>query len=379
MVAKRAEDRQQSMTAVIGDLERLQMEGAAAVEMQWLAAVCSQERVSAAPQLAKVGQSRRGEIVPDSVFGPRSWFTHVEKRTWLSGSLIGGSILLAGVALTLWVRSGGRVIPAQGPRQAPKSEGTRSPGSARLPGIPPQLKPEAAGNRSPSGKLPDLEFEKWLAHLADLPAEEQVDAVARKLPELNPGFDAKLEPQIENGRVTILEFQADDLHDLSPVQAFRGLKGLFCYRTAGRKGDFSDLSPLQNLPLENLYCGLSAVADLSPLKEMRLSFLNIGVTNVRDLSPLSGMPLRSLDLGATQVSNLAPLAGMPLEYLNCSATNVTDLSPLRGMPLKELRCDFVRERDAEILHSILTLEKINGKPVAEFWADVDDDQVETSR
>jgi hypothetical protein len=184
--------------------------------------------------------------------------------------------------------------------------------------------------------------------------------------------------QIENGHVTSLEFQADDLHDVSPVQAFRRLKGLFCYRTAGRKGDFSDLSSLQGLPLENLYCGLTAVADLSPLRDMQLSFLNIGVTNVRDLSPLSGMRLRSLDLGATPVSSLAPLTGMPLEYLNCSTTNVTDLSPLQGMPLKKLRCDFVLGRDAEILHSIPTLETINEKPVAEFWADVEDERFETS-
>jgi hypothetical protein len=239
--------------------------------------------------------------------------------------------------------------------------------------------PVAAGKRTSLETLPDVEFEKWLEHVADLPAEEQVEAVTLKLQELNPGFDAKLTPQVENGHVTRLEFQADDLHDVSAVQAFRRLKGLFCYRSAGKRGDFSDLSPLRDLPLENLYCGLSAVADLSPLRDMRLSFLNIGVTNVSDLSPLSGMRLRSIDLGATSVSSLAPLTGMPLEYLNCSTTKVTDLSPLQGMPLKELRCDFVPERDAEILHSIPTLEKINEKPVAEFWADVEDEPFETKR
>jgi hypothetical protein len=240
----------------------------------------------------------------------------------------------------------------------------------------PDEEPAVVGKRSPAEQLPAFdkqEFEKWVVQVADLPAAEQVAAVALKLKELNPRFDTELKPQIENGRVTKLEFQADDLHDISPVQALRSLKGLFCYRTAGRKGDFADLSPLRDLPLENLYCGLSAISDLSPLKEMRLSFLNIGVTNVRDLSPLSGMRLRSLDLGATPVSSLAPLSGMPLDYLNCSATNVTDLSPLREMPLKELRCDFVQERDAEILRSISTLEKINGKPVAEFWADIENE------
>jgi hypothetical protein len=50
---------------------------------------------------------------------------------------------------------------------------------------------------------------------------------------------------------------------------------------------------------------------------------------------------------------------------------VSDLSPLKGMPLKDLRCDFKAERDAKVLRSITTLETINGKPVKEFWKEVD--------
>jgi hypothetical protein len=37
------------------------------------------------------------------------------------------------------------------------------------------------------------------------------------------------------------------------------------------------------------------------------------------------------------------------------------------MPLKALECDFKPERDAALLRSIKTLEKINDKPAAEFW------------
>jgi hypothetical protein len=37
------------------------------------------------------------------------------------------------------------------------------------------------------------------------------------------------------------------------------------------------------------------------------------------------------------------------------------------MPLKEIRCDFERERDAEVLRSLTTLERINDKPAADFW------------
>jgi hypothetical protein len=46
---------------------------------------------------------------------------------------------------------------------------------------------------------------------------------------------------------------------------------------------------------------------------------------------------------------------------------VSDLSPLKSMPLKYLDVDFNPERDAAILRSIQTLERINGKPTAEFW------------
>jgi hypothetical protein len=41
------------------------------------------------------------------------------------------------------------------------------------------------------------------------------------------------------------------------------------------------------------------------------------------------------------------------------------------MPLKEFDGDFQRERDAAILRSLTTLEKINDKPAADFWKEVD--------
>jgi hypothetical protein len=79
------------------------------------------------------------------------------------------------------------------------------------------------------------------------------------------------------------------------------------------------------------------------------------------------MPLKELRCNDTAVSSLAPLKGMKLTILWCSDTKVVDLSPLRDMPLKELWCDFKPNRDAALLRSIRTLEKINGKPAKEFW------------
>ena len=50
---------------------------------------------------------------------------------------------------------------------------------------------------------------------------------------------------------------------------------------------------------------------------------------------------------------------------------MTGLSPLKGLHLKNLFCKFDASRDAKMLRAIKTLETINGKPVAEFWKEVD--------
>jgi hypothetical protein len=133
----------------------------------------------------------------------------------------------------------------------------------------------------------------------------------------------------------------------------------------------SDLAPLKDMPLTTLYCDTTAVSDLSPLAGMPLTCLTCFTTQVSELSPLAGMKLTYLDCASTKVSDLAPLKGMPLTELWCQETTVTDLSPLAGLPLKILWCDIKSERDAAIVRSIKTLEKINDKLAAEFWKEVE--------
>jgi tRNA A-37 threonylcarbamoyl transferase component Bud32 len=254
----------------------------------------------------------------------------------------------------------------------------------------------------------------WEKSVAALPAAQQVEAVVRRLKELNPGFDGKVTPTILEGRVTGLKFNTDAVEDISPVRALRWLKGLYCRGTADRRGKVADLSPLRGLSLKELDLGDNVVSDLSPLKGMPLEALSltrnpvedltllrgmplriffVGETRVTDLSPLrgmkltnlycdgapvsdlsplQGMPLDSLALPNTRVSDLSPLRGMPLTWLRIDSASVTDLSPLREMPrLKEINCDFQPRRDAEILRSLTTLKTIKGKPAAEFWKEVD--------
>jgi serine/threonine protein kinase/Leucine-rich repeat (LRR) protein len=186
-------------------------------------------------------------------------------------------------------------------------------------------------------------------------------------------------------RLTELNCAQSQVIDLAPLKGMP-LNVLFCDRNA-----ISDLSPLKGLPLRELRCHSTKVADLSPLegmtlthldlydtpvanvapiKGMALAYLNVGATSVADLSPLKGMPLKELYCFNSKVSDISALQNMKLVRLNCSGAQVTDLSPLRGMPLESLICDFRPERDAQILRSITTLQKINDKPAKEFWKDV---------
>ncbi len=148
-----------------------------------------------------------------------------------------------------------------------------------------------------------------------LPAEKQIEAVSKKLMELNPGFDGKVTgdqgratPKIENGVVTEFRFFTDNVTDISPVRALVGLKFLHCGGSGSGKGLLSDLSPLNGMPLTTLICAN---------------------TQVSDLSPLQGMKLTNLDCYGTLVSDLSPLQGMPLIGLNCAGTKILDLSPLK--------------------------------------------------
>jgi serine/threonine protein kinase len=295
---------------------------------------------------------------------------------------------------------------------------------------------------------------EWERSVADLPAEEQVKAVAARLVELNPGFSGKVTPTIHGTAVTWLKFSTEKVTNVSPVRA---LKQLAVLDVAGRIGkledlaplagmkltalicdhtkvsdlsplqgmsltflkcsgtDVSNLKPLAGMPIRNLYCACPRVSDLSPLRGMRLERVDLSGTAVSELSPLQGMPTVELNLyAATQVRNITPLKGMPLEILNLGNTKVadlspliettslrtlvidqapvtdlavlkgtrleslmmrntqvTDLAPLKDLPLKHLWIDASTAQKSDILRSLHGLERINDKPVAEFWKTID--------
>ena len=127
----------------------------------------------------------------------------------------------------------------------------------------------------------DPAFQQWMKDVAAMPAEKQVEAVAKKLQEINPGFDGKVtgiasweansRPKIEGGVVTEIGFLVEHVTDLSPVRALAGLKKLSCVGNNGTNEGLSDLSPLKGMRLVMLTCRATHVSDLSPLRGMPLT------------------------------------------------------------------------------------------------------------
>ncbi len=210
-----------------------------------------------------------------------------------------------------------------------------SAGVAALQKALPSCKIEWIAAAKPIATHDDPAFQQWMKNVASLFAEPQAKAVAKKLQELNPGFDGNEKHKIEKGVVTELQFNTMNVTDISPVRALAGLRVLTC---GGSARTLSDLSPLKGMHLTALVCNASAVTDLSPLKGMPLTDLGIWDTPVSDLSPLNGTKLTHLLCYRTRVADLSPLKGVPLETLNCCDTKVADLSPLEGMHLTEFFC-----------------------------------------
>ncbi|MEK0426986.1 MAG: Serine/threonine-protein kinase PknB [Planctomycetota bacterium] len=229
-------------------------------------------------------------------------------------------------------------------------------------------------------------FGEWAKQVASLTPTEQVEAVTKKLIELNPLFNGKIVSVIDGNVVNALTFWTDQVIDISPVRSLSELKVLIC--AAEKSSELNDLTPLIGLKLIQFDCSRTKVTDLTPLKEMALTNLCFDFTPVEDISPLKGMnieimgctctsistldPLKEMNLselfcGGTKVTDLSPLAGMALVKFYCDSTDVKDLSPISKAPLRELSFNkLTPERDADLIRSIKTLEVLNQRPVHEF-------------
>ena len=215
--------------------------------------------------------------------------------------------------------------------------------------------------------IDDPDFQKWTTQVTTLPAQQQIESVARKLQQLNPGFDGKVfgyhevnglpdtncAPRIEGNMVTEFGILTDNVTDVSPLRALSGLKRLCLAASSSHRSHFSDLRPLEGLQLKQLNISGSYVTALTPLIGMPLESLNCCFTHVGSLWPLRGSPLTDLRCHAAAfVSDLKPLQGMKLEHLVISRTAVSDLSPLKDVPLKTLDCSLSKVTDLAALRGL---------------------------
>lgn len=261
--------------------------------------------------------------------------------------------------------------------------------------------PGKSNGSSNSGKIAtfdDPAFQQWVQDVAAMRADKQVEAVSKKLQELNPGFDGKVTRKTENGVVTELQFFTDKVANISPVRALAGLKsldggnnvrvesalsdlspltGMQITKLAMYRTNVDDLTPLKGMPLSELLLQGTRVTDVSPLQGLPLKGVYLALTDISDISPLKGMRLSSLALDGTGVSNLSPVKGMPLTDLTLFNTTISDLTPLQGMSLKSIGFTPARiTKGLEIVRNMQSIEVIDVKwppklSPAEFWKKYD--------
>ncbi|MCY3019097.1 MAG: protein kinase [Planctomycetota bacterium] len=224
----------------------------------------------------------------------------------------------------------------------------------------------------------------WIKMVQGLPAEKQVEAVKKKLEEMNPAvYKVQATPKIEGGKVTGLALSGLQITDITPVRVLKDLKTFSCVETRVNdlsplselsltaldvsKTQVNDLAALKDMPLTRLKCTDTKVSSIAPLAGKQIRELGLRRTAVSDLSVLKGMPLVSLDCNGAPVLDIRPLEGMSFAALNLYNTKITDLAPLAGATISyELYIDRP-ESHLDALRKVKLLKAINDISVAEFW------------
>ncbi len=374
MVAKKVEDRYQTMSEVIAALESKGPLPAQPTDWQRSP---PPSVVSSEPDqttLFKDASSIETKVIDTNSGGVGS---NNRKRMLIGTIAVCSLLLLASLLLPARKKNetqGGRVAESN-------LSATPIPPVTSLEKKPASVVPVAGGKPWDAP-----EFQQWEQQVVGLTAEMQIEEVVKRLQQLNPEFEGKVTnwdhsgpPAHDNGVVTEFAFVTDRVRDISPLRALKGLKRLRCHGSSPNQGILVDLSPLRGLQLTELDCGWSRrLKDLSPLRGMTLERLQIPCTQVDDLSPLKGMPLAILFCEDTLISDLSPLEGMPLELIQIHFTLISDLSPLKKSKISVLDLEKTRLADLSSLRglsltklncnltSITSLEPLGGMPLVEL-------------
>ncbi len=224
-----------------------------------------------------------------------------------------------------------------------------------------------------------------VARIAALPAKEQVEQVRKELMRRNPGFDGKMDTEIEGSDVTGLWIITDHVTDIAPIRVWNALRVFKCNGSSWRSGQLADLRPLEgmnlasltDLELQNTKVTDAALVYFQDCKNLKN--LNLGNTQVTDAG-LSHFKvcerLNWLALNGTKVSNtgLAHFKDVRLTgLLQIENTGITDVTPLQDMPLEGIRLTLKNiTRGLDVLREMKSLKTIGiswdqAWPAAEFW------------
>jgi serine/threonine protein kinase len=360
MIAKKVADRYQTMTEVITALDHCVRSREQMVKTQRSLGTSTDSFDLELKTLFKDVALEQTEPIRTQKPSRPPLDNGMKKTLWIGGAVLGVMILVAGVVITFETNKGTSVVTEGGPDAEVRKLITREK----------SVVVQAVAATKP---WESSTFQRWIKDVAAMPAENQIEAVRKKLKELNPGSDGQISsrfnnaspPVIQDGKVVELLISIDKVADLSPIRAFSELRCLQC-ASSPNAWQRLDLSPLDGMKVDTLICMVRSI-DLSTVKGLPLSTLASFGCGITDLSPIAAMPLRSLTLSGnwevktleplkgmsltylacdnSQVAGLSPLIGMPLTHLVCHVTNVADLSPLKGMPLEALNCDRTPVRD----------------------------------
>jgi len=176
---------------------------------------------------------------------------------------------------------------------------------------------------------------QWTKKRDALPVKQRMDALLKKLSEVNSGAEIKTKGyKIDGDRIVHLRF--DSTKNLVSIGPLYGMK---LKRLNLRYTSVEYLEPLAGMKLTELeLAGCPNLLSLKGIEDMPLTKLELyGNKRIESLEQLRGMPLTYLGLRAVPMKNLKGLEGMPLETLvlyDCQ--KLEDIKVLTGMPLRKL-------------------------------------------
>ncbi|HYH63995.1 MAG TPA: serine/threonine-protein kinase, partial [Urbifossiella sp.] len=234
---------------------------------------------------------------------------------------------------------------------------------------------------------------EWLKLFLKQPPRVQVDRFTRELQRLNPGWDGKLESEVEAGKVVMLSFKSDEVADLSPVRAMRELTKLTAYGSGHERGRVVDLSHFRGLRLTHLdLYNNAACRSAEPLRGIPLSSLSLTIPRAAEVRAFRGMGLQTLFLYCLESTDGADLRACLAEraYLNVTGTchNLAALGDLSLIGFQasaatfldpgaaRLRADHIvahgwedeLAKRGQYLRGNPHLKQIDFQPPALFWA-----------